>query len=187
MAQLRWCLQSCWCLCGSVVLACSCPRWEPAGQPLEPRMPRHRPFIHRLKCACYVHLWKLQVHVLNTLNFNFSFMTYCLARFPKWFEKHADICVKTGGFSGGASGKEPTCQCRRHKRHGFDSWVGKTPWRSMATHSSILAWRIPWIAEPGGLQSIGSQKNRIQLSHWRTMMEVYRNLSISFRLLNVGV
>ena len=29
----------------------------------------------------------------------------------------------------------------------------------MATHSSILAWRIPWTEEPGGLQSIGSQKS----------------------------
>ena len=28
----------------------------------------------------------------------------------------------------------------------------------MATHSSILAWRIPWTEEPGGLQSIGSQR-----------------------------
>ena len=28
----------------------------------------------------------------------------------------------------------------------------------MATHSSILAWRIPWTEEPGGLQSMGSQK-----------------------------
>ena len=27
----------------------------------------------------------------------------------------------------------------------------------MATHSSILAWRIPWTEEPGGLQSMGSQ------------------------------
>ena len=27
----------------------------------------------------------------------------------------------------------------------------------MATHSSILAWRIPWSEEPGGLQSMGSQ------------------------------
>ena len=27
----------------------------------------------------------------------------------------------------------------------------------MVTHSSILAWRIPWTEEPGGLQSIGSQ------------------------------
>ena len=27
----------------------------------------------------------------------------------------------------------------------------------MATHSSVLAWKIPWIVEPGGLQSVGSQ------------------------------
>ena len=33
------------------------------------------------------------------------------------------------GFPGGVSGKEPTCQCRRHKRHGFNPWVGKIPWR----------------------------------------------------------
>ena len=30
----------------------------------------------------------------------------------------------------------------------------------MATHSSILAWRIPWTEEPGGLQSVGLQKVR---------------------------
>ena len=30
--------------------------------------------------------------------------------------------------------------------------------KDMATHSSILAWRIPWAEEPGRLQSIGSQK-----------------------------
>ena len=29
--------------------------------------------------------------------------------------------------------------------------------KEMATHSSILAWRVPWIEEPGGLQSMGSQ------------------------------
>ena len=32
-------------------------------------------------------------------------------------------------FPGGASGKEPTCQCRRQKRCRFNSWVGKIPWR----------------------------------------------------------
>ena len=31
-------------------------------------------------------------------------------------------------FPGGANGKEPACRCRRHKRCGFDSWVGKIPW-----------------------------------------------------------
>ena len=30
--------------------------------------------------------------------------------------------------------------------------------KEMATHSSILAWEIPWTEEPGGLQSMGSQK-----------------------------
>ena len=33
------------------------------------------------------------------------------------------------GFPDGASGKEHTCQCRRHKRSGFDPSVGKIPWR----------------------------------------------------------
>ena len=33
------------------------------------------------------------------------------------------------GFSGGASSKEPACQCRRHKRCGFNPWVRKIPWR----------------------------------------------------------
>ena len=33
------------------------------------------------------------------------------------------------GFPGGTSGKEPACQCRRHKRWGFDAWIWKIPWR----------------------------------------------------------
>ena len=32
--------------------------------------------------------------------------------------------------------------------------------KEMATHSSTLAWRIPWSEEPGGLQSMGSQRVR---------------------------
>ena len=36
--------------------------------------------------------------------------------------------------------------------------------KEMATDSKILAWEIPWTEKPGGLQSLGSQKNRIQLS-----------------------
>ena len=57
----------------------------------------------------------------------------------------------------GASGKEPACQCRRHKRH-VQSLGWENPLEeSMASHSSILAWRIPQTEEPGGLQSIGLQ------------------------------
>ena len=33
------------------------------------------------------------------------------------------------GFPSGASGREPACQCRRCKRHGFNPWVGKIPWK----------------------------------------------------------
>ena len=39
--------------------------------------------------------------------------------------------------------------------------------KEMATHSSILAWRIPWTEEPGGLQSMGSQRVRC---NWATNM-----------------
>ena len=60
------------------------------------------------------------------------------------------------GFPGGTRGKEPALQCKRLKRCGPDHWVRKiSPEEGMATHSSILAWRIPWTEEPGSLQSIG--------------------------------
>ena len=43
-----------------------------------------------------------------------------------------------------------------------EMWVQSLGWedpvgKGMATHSSVLAWRIPWTEEPGGLQSTGSQ------------------------------
>ena len=43
-----------------------------------------------------------------------------------------------------------------------ETWVRSLGWKDpleeeMATHSSILAWRIPWTEEPGGLQSTGLQ------------------------------
>ena len=47
--------------------------------------------------------------------------------------------------------------CLQCRRSGFDTWVRKIPWRKMATHSRILAWRIPGTEEPGELQSIALQ------------------------------
>ena len=41
---------------------------------------------------------------------------------------------------------------------GSISGWGRSLEKGMATHSSILAWRIPWSEEPGGLQSMGSQR-----------------------------
>ena len=73
------------------------------------------------------------------------------------------------------SGKEPAYQCRRL---GFDSLGQEGPLeKEMATHSTILAWEIPWTEEPGGLKSMESQKSWTQLSNWTTMC-VYHNFFI---------
>ena len=45
------------------------------------------------------------------------------------------------------------------------TWVRSLGWedpleKEMATHSSVLAWKIPWTEEPGRLQSMGSQRVR---------------------------
>ena len=45
----------------------------------------------------------------------------------------------------------------------WETWVRSLGWedplaKEMATHSSTLTWRIPWREEPGGLQSMGSQR-----------------------------
>ena len=41
----------------------------------------------------------------------------------------------------------------------------RSPEESKATHSHILAWRIPWTEDPGGLQSMGSQKESDVIEH----------------------
>ena len=51
----------------------------------------------------------------------------------------------------------------------WESWIQSLGWedpleKGMAIHFSILAWRIPWTVEPGGLQSMGSQ-SRTQLTN----------------------
>jgi len=62
------------------------------------------------------------------------------------------------GFPGGSAVKNPPAiQERRVQSLGWEDPLEK----EMATHSSIFAWRIPWIEKPGGLQSLGLQKSWI--------------------------
>ena len=61
-------------------------------------------------------------------------------------------------FPGGASGKEPACQCERHRRCEFDPWVGKMPWRRKWQSTAVflpgkshgqrsLEGYSPWVAK----------------------------------------
>ena len=56
--------------------------------------------------------------------------------------------------------KEPTSQCGRLKRRSLIPGSKDPLGEGMATHSSVLAWRIPWAEEPGRLQSIESYRVR---------------------------
>ena len=60
-------------------------------------------------------------------------------------------------FPGGSDGKESTCSAGDL---GSVPESGRPPplEKEVATHSHILAWRIPWTGDPGGLQSMGSQR-----------------------------
>ena len=71
---------------------------------------------------------------------------YALNKFPSWIYEH---------FPGASDGKESTCKA------GDQVWYlgWEEPWEEeMATHSSILAWRIPWTEEPGRLLCMGLQR-----------------------------
>ena len=58
------------------------------------------------------------------------------------------------GFPGGSDGQESACSAGDP---GSIPGLGISPGEGESYHFSILAWRIPWTEEPGGLQSMGSQ------------------------------
>ena len=69
------------------------------------------------------------------------------------------MVIKDKGFLGGLDGKESAAMQK--------TWVRSLGWegpleKGMATHSSVLAWRIPWTEKAGGRQSMGSQRVRIR-------------------------
>ena len=75
--------------------------------------------------------------------------------------EHGEQChqftplLDLGNFLGGSDGKESASKTGDLV---FIPGSGRSLEKEMATHSSILAWEIPWTEEPGGLQSMGSQK-----------------------------
>ena len=63
------------------------------------------------------------------------------------------------GFPRGTGHKKYACRCRGRERQWAGSLGQEDPLeKETATHSSILAWEIPWTEVPGGLQSMGLQR-----------------------------
>ena len=77
-----------------------------------------------------------------------------------WVTIYHFICkyINNEGFPGGSAIKNPPAMQETQ-----EMWVQSLGWEDpleegLATHSSILAWRIPWTEEPGRLQSMWSQR-----------------------------
>ena len=73
----------------------------------------------------------------------------------KEVRQRGDVCIHREDF--------PVAQTVKNLSAMQETWVrslgGEDPLeKGMATHSSVLAWRIPWTEEPGRLQSVGSQR-----------------------------
>ena len=101
-------------------------------------------------CWCLVqetqlllNLWYLALPIVQNMSVFFFFKLACITSLAITL-----IVQLTRGFSGGTSGKAPACQCRRHKRRGFDTWVRKIPWRR--------AWQSTPVFLPG--ESHGQRK-----------------------------
>ena len=85
------------------------------------------------------------------------------------------------GFPGDTSGKEPTCQCRRHKRLRSNPWVKKITWRRKWQPTPVLLpGKFPWTEKPGRLQSIGLQRVR---HDWNNLACTYFCFAYSFCIL----
>ena len=76
------------------------------------------------------------------------------------------------GFPGGSVGKDLPANAGDARDVGLIPGSGRSLEEEMATHSSVLAWRIPWTEEPGGLQSMGLQRVRHSWEHTHSSQSI---------------
>ena len=106
-------------------------------------------YIHTCAHTC-IHTYMYTCVYTYKLAYAYTVMYLCIyTGLPRWF-----------------SSKESTCQRSRYRRHRFNpfGWEDLLE-EEIITHSSILAWRIPWTEEPGGLQSMGYKSGTHAQTH----------------------
>ena len=95
------------------------------------------------------HWWRTQQRVHRMWYYLwFQASTANLTVRPPWIRGNYIIEVAFRGFPGGSDRKESTCNVGDL---GLISGLGRSPGEGHGNHSSVLAWRIPWTEEPGGL------------------------------------
>ena len=117
----------------------------------------------------YITIWATrEVHVLLFISIYWMCIHACLRKCIIHY-LCLYICL---GLPGGASGQEPACQCKRHKRHGFDPWVGKISRRRAGPPTPVflpreshgqrsLAGYSPWGHKGSGVTEVVAQHTRV--------------------------
>ena len=82
---------------------------------------------------------------------------------PTFFQDFGGLLRAPWGFPGGSEGKASAYNA------GDLGSIPGSGRKEMATHSSTLAWKIPWTEKPGRLQSMGSQRDTTEQIHFTSL------------------
>ena len=88
------------------------------------------------------------------------------------------------GFPGDSVVKNPPAMQERQEMHVWSLGWEDPLEKELATHSSIFAWEIPWKEEPGGLQSMGSQRVRHNLENNNKGLQNETKQTVGVRIIN---
>ena len=123
----------------------------------------HAQFICYINLAVYWDL--LETLLASYYEYNSRLLTSLLYNYPITILK----IIIYFGISMNAKGTSPVAQMVKRLPTTWETWVQSLGWedrleKEMETHSSILAWKIPWMEEPGRVQSVrGIAKSRTRL------------------------
>ena len=123
---------------------------------------RFHSYLKNCVCICWINKYWLMWVCVRVCVYTLCICAYvCVCMYTHSISEYPcyslirNFNVFFGGFPCSSVGKESACNAKTQVWFlGWEDPMGK----EMATHSSILAWRIPWTEKPGGLQSMGPQE-----------------------------